>query len=78
MIWCYDSASALGDQRRNYPGLGNTAGQGEKLSVINSLITVSANIHDLVVATRNVQDMARCQAKVFNPWETGGKATSVI
>ena len=44
--------------------------QGKKLPVIDSLIAVSANVHGLIVVTRNVQDIARCQAKVFNPWES--------
>ena len=44
--------------------------RGEKLPVVDSLIAVSASIHGLIVVTRNVQDMARCQAKVFNPWES--------
>lgn len=40
------------------------------LPVVDSLIAVSANVHGLIVVTRNVQDMKRCQAKVFNPWES--------
>ncbi|MCX5905852.1 MAG: type II toxin-antitoxin system VapC family toxin [Deltaproteobacteria bacterium] len=50
--------------------LGEAERRGEKLPVIDSLIAVSASVHDLIVVTRNVQDMARCQAKVFNPWES--------
>ena len=50
--------------------LGEAESRGEKLPVVDSLIAVTASIHDLVVVTRNVQDMARCQAKVFNPWES--------
>jgi len=50
--------------------LGEAEKRGEKLPVIDSLIAVSASVHDLIVVTRNVQDMARCQARVFNPWET--------
>jgi len=50
--------------------LGEAERRGEKLPVVDSLIAVSASVHDLVVVTRNVQDMARCQAKVFNPWES--------
>ena len=49
--------------------LGEAERRGEKLPVVDSLIAVTASVHDLVVVTRNVQDMARCQAKVFNPWE---------
>ncbi|MEK7826420.1 MAG: type II toxin-antitoxin system VapC family toxin [Thermodesulfobacteriota bacterium] len=50
--------------------LGEAEKRGEKLPVVDSLIAVSANVHGLIVVTRNVQDMARCQAKVFNPWES--------
>ena len=50
--------------------LGEAERRGEKLPVVDSLIAVSANVHDLMVATRNVKDMERCQVKVFNPWES--------
>jgi len=50
--------------------LGEAEKRGEKLPVVESLIAVSANVHDLVVVTRNVYDIARCRAKVFNPWES--------
>lgn len=50
--------------------LGEAERQGEKLPVVDSLIAVSANVHGLVVVTRNVQDIVRCHAKVFNPWES--------
>ncbi len=50
--------------------LGEAERRGEKLPVIDSLIAVSASVHDLVVVTRNVQDMTRCRVKVFNPWES--------
>jgi len=49
--------------------LGEAERRGEKLPVVDSLIAVSANVHDLIVATRNVKEMERCQVKVFNPWE---------
>jgi toxin FitB len=49
--------------------LGDAERRGEKLPVIDSLIAATANVHSLIVVTRNVQDMERCQAKVFNPWE---------
>ncbi|MBA4396230.1 MAG: VapC toxin family PIN domain ribonuclease [Syntrophus sp. (in: bacteria)] len=49
--------------------LGEAEKRGENLPVVDSLIAVSANVHGLIVVTRNVQDMVRCQAKVFNPWE---------
>ena len=50
--------------------LGEAERRGEKLPVVDSLIAISANVHGLIVATRNVKDMERCQAKVFNPWES--------
>ena len=50
--------------------LGEAEKRGEKLPVVDSLIAVTASVHGLIVVTRNVQDMARCQAKVFNPWES--------
>jgi hypothetical protein len=50
--------------------LGEAEKRGEKLPVVDSLIAVSASVHGLIVVTRNVQDMVRCQAKVFNPWES--------
>jgi len=50
--------------------LGEAERRGEKLPVIDSLIAATANVHSLIVVTRNVQDMVRCQAKVFNPWES--------
>ncbi|MDZ4184098.1 MAG: type II toxin-antitoxin system VapC family toxin [Desulfuromonadales bacterium] len=41
---------------------------GEKLPVMDSLIAATAAAHSLVVVTRNVRDMERCQARVINPW----------
>jgi len=49
--------------------LGEAERLGEKLPVVDSLIAASANVHDLIVVTRNVKDMERCRTKVFNPWE---------
>lgn len=49
--------------------LGESERLGEKLPVVDSLIAASANVHDLIVVTRNVKDMERCRTKVFNPWE---------
>ena len=50
--------------------LGEAERRGEKLPVIDSLIAATANVHSLIVVTRNVHDMVRCQATVFNPWES--------
>jgi predicted nucleic acid-binding protein len=41
---------------------------GAKLPVIDSLLTATAEIHCLTLATRNVADFDRCGATVFNPW----------
>ena len=43
--------------------------KGEKLPVMDSLIAATAIAHGLVVVTRNVKDIERCRARVFNPWE---------
>jgi hypothetical protein len=42
--------------------------RGEKLPVMDSLIAATAISHGMVVVTRNVKDMERCRARVFNPW----------
>ncbi len=42
---------------------------GDKLPVMDSLIAATATAHGLVVVTRNVRDMKRCQARTLNPWE---------
>lgn len=41
---------------------------GESLPVMDSLIAATAKANGLVVVTRNVKDMERCQARVCNPW----------
>ena len=41
---------------------------GEKLPVMDSLIAATAAAHGLVVVTRNIKDIERCRARVFNPW----------
>jgi toxin FitB len=47
---------------------GETEQKGVKLPVMDSLIAATAIAHGLIVVTRNVSDMERCNAKVFNPW----------
>lgn len=42
---------------------------GVKLPVMDSLIAATAIAHNLTVVTRNVLDLERCQARVWNPWE---------
>jgi len=47
---------------------GEAEQSGEKLPVMDSLIAATAAANGLVVVTRNVWEMKRCQARVFNPW----------
>jgi predicted nucleic acid-binding protein len=42
---------------------------GTKLPVMDGLIAATAIEHNLIVVTRNVQDIERCQASVYNPWD---------
>jgi predicted nucleic acid-binding protein len=42
--------------------------KGNKLPVMDSLIAASAIANGFVVVTRNVKDLERCRARVFNPW----------
>lgn len=46
---------------------GESESKGQTLSVMDSLIAATAMAHRLVV-TRNVGDLERCRAPVFNPW----------
>jgi hypothetical protein len=50
--------------------LGNLEKEGVKLPVIDSLIAASAVTNDLTVVTRNVRDIERFGAAVFNPWQS--------
>lgn len=47
---------------------GGSEAKGEKLPVMDSLIAITAKAHGLVMVTRNVKDMERCQVRVCNPW----------
>ena len=47
---------------------GESERKGESLPVMNSLIAATAKAHGLVVVTRNVKDLKRCQVRVCNPW----------
>jgi toxin FitB len=42
--------------------------KGESLPVMDALIAATAKAHGLVVVTRNVKDIERCQVRVCNPW----------
>ncbi len=48
---------------------GESERRGESLPVMDSLIAATAEAHGLVVVTRNVKDIERCQVKSYNPWE---------
>lgn len=48
---------------------GEAESQGRKLPVIDSLIAATAVSRNLIVVTRNMQDLTRCGAQVINPWE---------
>ena len=48
---------------------GEAEQNGEKLPVMDSLIAATAITHGLIVVTRNIKDLERCQARVFNPWD---------
>lgn len=48
---------------------GNAEQTGSPLPAMDSLIAATALTHHLVVVTRNVKDLERCQAQVFNPWQ---------
>lgn len=48
---------------------GASEAKGASLPVIDSLIAATARVHDLVVATRNVEDIKRCGARFMNPWD---------
>jgi predicted nucleic acid-binding protein len=47
---------------------GESERRGESLPVMDSLIAATAKAHGLVVVTRNVKDIERCQVRVCNPW----------
>ena len=47
---------------------GESEQRGETLPVMDSLIAASAKTHGLMVVTRNVKDMERCQVRGCNPW----------
>ena len=47
---------------------GESEQKGVILPVMDSLIAATAKAHGLVVVTRNVKDIERCQVRVCNPW----------
>jgi len=48
---------------------GEAERNGNKLSVIDSLLAATAQTNGLSLATRNVVDFERFGTRVFNPWE---------
>ncbi|GAB6274468.1 MAG: type II toxin-antitoxin system VapC family toxin [Peptococcaceae bacterium] len=42
---------------------------GLKLPVLDSLIAATAIANNLIVVTRNVHDLERCQVSVLDPWQ---------
>jgi toxin FitB len=52
---------------------GEAERKGVTLPVMDSLIAATATAHGLSVVTRNVKDLERCSAKVFNPWQSVAK-----
>ena len=48
---------------------GNAERNGECLPVIDSLLAATAAVHNLIIVTRNIRDLERCGARVFNPWD---------
>ena len=47
---------------------GESEQKGVILPVMDSLLAATAKAHGLVVVTRNVKDIERCQVRVCNPW----------
>ena len=48
--------------------VGASEARGQPLPVIDSLIAATSLQHDLIVVTRNTDDLERCGARCFNPW----------
>jgi predicted nucleic acid-binding protein len=47
---------------------GASEARGQSLPVVDALIAATALLHDLVVVTRNTEDLERCGARCLNPW----------
>lgn len=47
---------------------GASEARGQPLPVIDSLIAATSLQHDLIVVTRNTNDLERCGARCFDPW----------
>lgn len=49
--------------------VGASEARGRPLPVIDSLIAATGLHHDLTIVTRNTDDLERCGARCFNPWD---------
>lgn len=47
---------------------GNAEMNGQTLSVIDGFIAVTAIVNDLILVTRNINDMEASGVDLFNPW----------
>ena len=47
---------------------GESEQAGVRLPVMDSLIAATAIANEFTVVTRNVKDLGRCRARVFDPW----------
>jgi predicted nucleic acid-binding protein len=48
---------------------GQSEKNGTPLPVMDSLIAATAIARNLTVVSRNIYDIERCQASVYNPWQ---------
>lgn len=48
---------------------GHAARDNYTLPVMDSMIAATAIEHNMIVATRNTEDLIRCGADVINPWD---------
>jgi predicted nucleic acid-binding protein len=49
---------------------GHAARDNYTLPIMDSMIAATAIEHNMIVATRNTEDLIRCGADVINPWNT--------
>lgn len=48
---------------------GKSEAKGKKLPIIDSLLAATAQEHELIIVTRNVDDFRFSSATTFNPWK---------
>jgi hypothetical protein len=61
-----DVDRAVGDRWGRLVAAGE--GRGTRPGAMDALIAATADVHDSIVATRNVRDFDAMGARVFNPW----------